>query len=308
MKDKTIETFNLTKIYKLKKRHESITAIDNVNLEVYNGEILGLLGPNGAGKTTFLKILCTLLTPTSGTATIYSYDIIKEQKKVKKFISLMLGIGMIYYRVTGWDNLEFFSKIYGVKNYKNKIIQLVKEFELYDWLNEYVENYSLGMRMKLAIIRTLLIDRPIVFLDEPTYSLDPKATKEMLQTISSLRNKNKTIILTTHRMHVASSLCDRIVLIKNGKIFKVDTTKNLKKLITDHLTIEIEIKENKNHLLKDLNSNNFIKKIINKEDGFIIYIKDNSYYQELFEIVKNYKILKFNEREVSLNDVFTTLL
>lgn len=308
MNDKTIETFNLTKIYKLKEKHKSITAVDNVNLDVFNGEILGLLGPNGAGKTTFLKMLCTLLSPTSGTATIYGYDIIKEQKKVKEFISLMLNIGMIYYRITGWDNLDFFSKIYGVKNHKNKIIQLAKEFNLYNWLNEYVENYSLGMRMKLAIIRTLLIDRPIAFLDEPTYSLDPKATNEMLQTILSLKNKNKTVILTTHRMHVANSLCDRIALIKDGKIIKVDTTSNLKKLITEHLKIEIDIKENKNHLLKDLNSSNFVKKIINKEDSFIIHLKDNSYYQELFEILKNYKILKFNEREASLNDVFTTLL
>jgi len=306
--NKIIETFDLTKEYKMKNKTEHIIAINKLNLNVYKGEILGILGPNGAGKTTLLELLCTLITPTSGYALVNGYNILKDQRKIKNCVCLMLGAEMIHYYVTGRDNLTYFSKIYDIKDYKKKIAQLGKEFDFSRWLDEYTESYSTGMRMKLALFRTLLIDRPILYLDEPTAGLDPKTTNYMIQKISLLKKQNKTTILSTHRMHVANSLCDRIALIKDGKIIKVDTTSNLKKLITEHLIIEIDIKENKNHLLKDLNSSNFVEKIINKEDSFIIHLKDNSYYQELFEIVKNYKILKFNEREASLNDVFTTLL
>ncbi len=308
MGKKIIETFDLTKRYRLKKRSKSILALNKINLEVYEGEILGILGPNGAGKTTLLELLCTIKKPTSGYALVNGYNILKQQKKVKDSIGLMLGSWMVYFYVTGRDNLTFFSKIYGIKNYKNKINELAKDFNFYSWLDEYTEYYSTGMRIKLCLMRTLLIDRKILYMDEPTSGLDPKVTRTIIQKILSLKKMNKTILFTTHRMHVANTICDRIALIKNGELFKIDTVKNLKKILIDRLNLEIDIKENKNQLMKDLKSNNFIEKIIPNATGFIIQIRDNSYYQEIFEIVRNYKILKFKEIEPTLDDVFTTLL
>lgn len=215
---------------------------------------------------------------------------------------------MTYYNVTGMDNLIFFSKIYGVKNYKEKIVQLAKDFGIYEWLNEYTEHYSWGMRLKLNLIRVLLIDRPILYLDEPTAGLDPNATKEIIGKILDLKKGKKTIILTTHRMHVANATCDRIALLKEGNIIKVDTTKNLKKSIMDRLLIEIEVKEKKDQLIKELQSTNFVEKITPNEYGLMAQFKSSSNYPEIFEIVKNYKITKFREIEPSLEEVFTTYL
>lgn len=308
MNEKVVETFDLTKIFELHKKNKTLKAVNNVNFDVRKGEILGLLGPNGAGKTTTIELLCTLKRPTSGTAKIYGYDVIKHKNKVKSFFALMLSGKMTYVQVTGYENLLFFSKIYGIKNHKEKIFQLAKEFGLQKWLDEYVNRYSKGMRMKLALIRTLLLDSPLLILDEPTHGLDPKVTKFLIQKIKMLKEEEKTILLTTHRMHVANELCDRIAFIKNGKIVGMDTTDNLKKLITDKLMVKIEVKENRNELINDLNSQNFVENIIPENNGFVVSITNNSHYPRVFEIVKNYKILKFKEIEPSLNDVFTTLL
>ena len=129
-KNKIIETFELTKIYHLKGKNDVVRALDNVNLAVNEGEIFGLLGPNGAGKTTLVQILTCLLQPTSGYATINGYNVLKNPLKIKKRIGLMLGAKMIYHRITGYDNLKFFCKIYGINNYKKRINEISKEFEL----------------------------------------------------------------------------------------------------------------------------------------------------------------------------------
>ena len=176
MSNNIIETFDLTKIYKLKGKRE-ITALNNVNISIERGEIFGLLGPNGAGKTTMIQILTTILQPTSGYATVDGFNVVKNPLKAKSRIALLLGSGMIYYRITGYDNLKFFCKIYKVPNYKEKIYEMAKNFGLEDWLNQYVEKYSSGMKMKLALCRTLLLNRKLLFLDEPTLGLDAKLKK-----------------------------------------------------------------------------------------------------------------------------------
>ena len=140
MTQKIIETFDLTKDYKL-KNGKSITALNKVNISIKEGEIFGLLGPNGAGKTTLISILTTLLQPTSGYAIIDGYNLIKNPNQAKSRISLMLESDMLYYRITGYDNLKFFCKIYGISNYKEKINNIAKEFGLEKWLNQYVENF-----------------------------------------------------------------------------------------------------------------------------------------------------------------------
>jgi len=308
MVKKIIETFDLRQVFRLKKRKKVIVALDKINIDVHEGEILGILGPNGAGKTTLIKDLCCLQTPTDGYAIVNGYNILKDKKDVKNSISLMLGSWMVYFHVTGRDNLNFFAKIYGIEDYEKKIKELGEEFEFSLWLDEYTDYYSSGMRMKLCLIRSLLIDRPIFYMDEPTTGLDPKATQYIVQKIMSLKDRNKTILLTTHRMNVANAVCDRIVLLKEGNVLKVDKTENLKKLILERLIIDISIEENMSQLIKDLKSNNFVEEITPTDNGFRVYVKDNSYYPQIFEIVKNYKILNFREYEPSLNEVFTTLL
>jgi ABC-2 type transport system ATP-binding protein len=233
-----IKIKNLTKTYQVKKKPKSfldklfpkqvpLLALNKINLEIKRGEIFGLLGPNGAGKTTLIQILCGLLQPSGGEVFIDGEVIEKNKKR----IGLMLGSTMIYYRLTGYDNLEYFARIYNVKNYKKKIHELAKLLGLENWLYEYVEKYSEGMKTKLALARTLIHNPDIILLDEPTLGLDPCISIEIREKILQLKQQGKTIILTTHYMEEAEYLSDRIGILNHGKLVVVNTTRNLKKLI-----------------------------------------------------------------------------
>ena len=208
--DTIIETFGLSKIYHLKGKDKNIKALEDVNISIKKGEIFGLLGPNGAGKTTFIQILTTLLHPTSGYALIDGYHLIKEAKNVKSKVALMLESDMLYYRLTAYDNLKFFCKLYKVSNYQQKINDMVKLLGIEDWLGQYVEHLSSGMKMKLALARTLLLERDILFLDEPTLGLDVKTVNLFIEII---KNVESTVIFTSHDLSVVEKLCDRIAFI-----------------------------------------------------------------------------------------------
>ncbi|MFW9895924.1 MAG: ABC transporter ATP-binding protein [Candidatus Thorarchaeota archaeon] len=220
-----IEIFNLSKDYKLKGKGNKIQALNNINLKIKKGEIFGLLGPNGAGKTTMVSILVTLLQPTSGYAMILGHNLLKEPWYVRENVGVMFGSEMIYHRLTGYKNLKFFCKLYGINNYREKINELTELFNIKNWLKEYVGNYSKGMKLKLALTRVLLIDPKILFLDEPMLGLDPKSVKDVIEILKSL---NKTILLTSHQMDIVQRICDKIAFLKQGTIVKVDTKKILK--------------------------------------------------------------------------------
>lgn len=305
MVNKIIETFNLTKIYKLKGKTKEINALDDVNISIEEGEIFGLLGPNGAGKTTMISILTTLLQPTSGYATIDGFNILKKPKRAKSRISLMLESDILYYRITGYDNLRFFSKLYLIPNYKEKIKSMAKEFGLENWLNQYVEKYSSGMKMKLALLRTLLLDRKILFLDEPTLGLDVKMVKFV---IDKLKETNKTIFITSHDMNVVEKLCHRVAFINYGKILKIGTQREVKQLIKGDIIIKIDISKNKNQLKQELNKQEFVDKTIDNENGLIINIKNRENYSDLFSILKNYSVQFIEEQQPSLEDLFLKLI
>ena len=274
-----IETFDLTKEYKLKTGGK-ILALDNINISINEGEIFGLLGPNGAGKTTLVSILSTLLQPSSGSAEIYGLDISKHgnAKKIKHKIGLMLGAEMVYFRMTGSDNLKFFSRIYRIKNSSQKIKEITTKLGIYDKLGEYVSSYSRGQKLRIALARVLLIEPEILFLDEPLLGLDPKTTRDL---ISILLKLNKTILLTSHQMHIVEQLCERIAFLNKGKVIKIDTQENYKKLISEFIRISFDIfeKDKKIELEKELNSLNYIKNISKRKDGFLITISLFQYQQ-----------------------------
>ncbi len=300
-----IETFDLTKIYKLKGSKGEILALNKVNLSIKEGEIFGLLGPNGAGKTTMVQILTTLLQPTSGYAIVDGYNILKKPKHVKNCVGLMLGSDMLYYRITGYDNLKFFCQIYHIPNYKEKIYKMADEIGLNNWLNQYVEHFSSGMKMKLALCRTLLLDPKILFLDEPTLGLDVKST---LFIINKLKNLNRTVFLTSHNMNVVEKLCNRIAFINKGKIVKIGDKNELKKLLQSEIKVELELNENNGQLKYELTQQEFINEIIETDFGFIISLKEREYYKDLFSILRKYTILRVKERETSIEDLFLKII
>lgn len=295
---------NLTKIYQLKGHKKEIKALDKINLAIEAGEIFGLIGPNGAGKTTLIEILTTLKQPTSGHVMIDGIDLIKKPKLAKSRLSLMLGNSMLYHRMTGYDNLKFFCKIYKVPNYKKKIPDLVEEFELTKWLNQYVEYYSSGMKMKLALCRTLLLERKIMFLDEPTLGLDVK-TKSFI--INKLKKSNKTIFLTSHDMSIVDKLCDRIAFINNGNIIRIGTKKQVKQLFQKGVIIEIDILKNKESIQDSLENQPFITDLVKTEKGFEIRLNSRENFQNLLQLLVKYKILGIREQETTLENLFLEL-
>ena len=302
MTDNIIETFDLSKIYYLKRKDKYVNALDDVNISIKRGEIFGLLGPNGAGKTTLIQILTTLLRPTSGYAIIDGYHLLKNTKKVKSKVALMLESDMLYYRLTAYDNLKFFCKMYEVHNYQQKINDMVKLLGIENWLNVYVEKLSSGMKMKIALARTLLLERDILFLDEPTLGMDVKTVNLFIDII---KNSEGTIIFSSHNLSVVEKLCHKIAFIDKGKILKIGTQEEIKNLAGSEILIEITISSKKQDLISKLNSYNFIANIIEpRKNVILIRLKERAHYKDLLSLISDYEIIKIKEIENSLEDLF----
>jgi ABC-2 type transport system ATP-binding protein len=219
-----IETHGLT------KQFNRFTAVDHIDLNVRRGEIYGFLGPNGAGKSTTIRMLCTLLKPTSGTATVAGFDIDRDANEVRKRIGLVSEKLIMYTRLTAEQNLVFFGKLYGVDNseLKSRVEELLDMVKLMPFKDRSVGGFSSGMRQRMNVIRALIHDPEIIFLDEPTTALDPQSTKFVRDTILQLKAEGHTIILTTHIMEEADELSDRISIIDHGKLMATGTVAELK--------------------------------------------------------------------------------
>jgi len=219
-----IETDGLT------KKFGSFTAVDHVDLAVRRGEIYGFLGPNGAGKSTTIRMLCTLLRPTSGTATVAGFDVDSEANEVRRRIGLVSEKLIMYTRLTAEQNLMFFGKLYGIDNaeLRPKIQELLDLVKLTPFKDRSVGGFSSGMRQRMNVIRALIHDPEIIFLDEPTTGLDPQSTKFVRDTILDLKREGHSIILTTHIMEEADELSDRISIIDHGKLMATGTVPELK--------------------------------------------------------------------------------
>jgi len=220
-----IETDDLT------KRFNNFTAVDQIDLNVQKGEIYGFLGPNGAGKSTTIRMLSTLLTPSSGSARVSGYDIVHQAGQVRKKIGLVSEKLIMYPRLTAFENLMFFGSLYDIDrdSLLDKTNQLLDMVQLTSYKDRVVGGYSSGMRQRLNVIRALLHDPEIIFLDEPTTALDPQSTRFVRDLVKELKAMGHTIVLTTHIMEEADELSDTISIIDHGKIISTDTPGNLKK-------------------------------------------------------------------------------
>ena len=217
-----IETTNLTKKFKDK------TVVENLNLQIKQGELFSLLGTNGAGKTTTIKMLTTLLSSTYGQIFINGLDIKKDAQKIKNIINMSPQETAIAPNLTVEENLEFMAGVYQIKNKKEKIDSLIKTFKLDEVLKQKAKTLSGGWQRKVSIAISLINDPQILFLDEPTLGLDVIARKELWDVINSLKGKI-TIILTTHYMEEAESLSNRIGIMTKGKLIAIGTAKELMK-------------------------------------------------------------------------------
>ena len=241
-----IETHNLTKSY------NSIKAVDQLNITVESGEIFGLLGPNGAGKTTTVSMLCTILKPTSGTATVNGFDIIREANKVRKSIGIVFQDPSIDDRLTGRENLYMHANLYGVptSEQKERINRILKLIELEDRADNLLRTYSGGMRRRLELGRGLIHYPKVLFLDEPTVGLDPQTRDHIWRYIKELKQAHEiTVVLTTHYMDEADRLSHRIAIMDHGKIVVLDSQQKLKDTLEGDV---IAVKANNLDVLSEL--------------------------------------------------------
>jgi daunorubicin resistance ABC transporter ATP-binding subunit len=225
---------------KLTKKFGDFSAVDQVSFSVMDGEVFGFLGPNGAGKTTTINMLCTLMQPTEGKATIGGYDVVREADEVRKKIGVVTEKLIMYDQLTALENLKVFGKLYDVPDQElnRRAEELVKLIDLWDWRNSKVGSFSSGMRQRLNFARALIHNPKILFLDEPTVGLDPATARNIREIIAKFNRDGCTIILTTHQMEVADQLSHRISIIDNGKIIALDTPENLKAKVGPEATLE----------------------------------------------------------------------
>lgn len=229
-----IKVDSVTKVYEttrksgwLRKEKQQVAAVDNLNLEFNRGEIIGLLGLNGAGKTTTIKMLSTLLEPTSGSITIDGLDIVKERRTIQGRINMISGgERMLYWRLTGRENLLYFGRMYGLdeKLIRVRSENLLEEIGLTEAADIPVERYSKGMKQRLQIARGMINDPEYLFLDEPTLGLDAPIARQLRIMVKRLAaEKGKGILLTSHYLQEVEELCDRVYVIDRGKLILCDT-------------------------------------------------------------------------------------
>jgi ABC-2 type transport system ATP-binding protein len=258
--DYAIVTRDLTKTYTSKIRgpeqrasffqrtNRIVTAVDNLNLEIRRGELFGLLGRNGAGKTTLVKILCTLLPPDEGTASVNGFDVVKQQMQVKRSIGTIFSVGErgFFWRLTGFSNLEFYAAINNVprRGRKERIMEVLDLVGMKDNAFEVFQKYSGGMKRKLALARALLPDPPILLLDEPTTGLDVVSSRSIREFIRGdlSRKAGKTVLYTTHYIEEAAQICDRVAIMHRGRIIALDTPDVLRGMAKKGEALDVVVK------------------------------------------------------------------
>jgi ABC-2 type transport system ATP-binding protein len=301
---------HLTKIFREKNR--SVTAVNDISLEVRKGEIFGLLGPNGAGKSTLIRILTTLLTPTSGTACVDTYDIMRDPEKIRSIIGVCPQNSTLDVELTAYDNLEFYGKLVNVddRNLDRRIWELLQMTELTDRAHMKVQTFSGGMRRKLEIVRAFIHHPLILFLDEPTIGLDPEARHEVWQQIAKLNQEKTTIILTTHYMDEAEKLCNRIAFVDKGRLIALDVLENLKQLIPAGDLIEIGFDGHDDRILPVFRENSLINSAEVNGQKLVISAKNGSkVLPEIIGVFEKFSIpmTSISIRSPSLEDVFIHL-
>ena len=301
-----IDSMPIIKVENLIKRFGNITAVNDISFEVKEGTIFGFLGPNGAGKTTTINILCTLLSPTSGKASIAGHDCMKEPSEVRKAIGIVFQDTTLDKDLTAYENLIFHAYLYNVAKgeMKQRVDDALRFVDLYERKNDLVKKFSGGMKRRLEVARGLIHRPRVLFLDEPTLGLDPQSRTKLWEFISELPEKhNVTIFMTTHYMEEAE-VCDRIAIIDNGKIISMGSPDELKKAVGGDV-IYIRTTDNTS-----------AKKEIEKLFKFEVSEKDSELYMTcamgdtcIPEVIRTIgeKVLSVRLQRPTLNDVFLKL-
>lgn len=265
-------------------RYGDLLAVDHINFNVAEGEILGFLGPNGAGKTTTVKMLTGQMRPKEGKASLLGMDITQKTEKVQEQIGVCFEIANLYEQMTGIENLNLFAQLFGVKNFDART--LLDRVGLGERGKDRVEGYSKGMKQRLMVARALVNSPRILFLDEPTEGLDPVSAESIRNLIVDEAKKGATIFLTTHDMLEADRLCDRVAFIEKGRIAALDTPHNLKQQYGKRM----------------------VKAQVSGRDGKLesreIVLDTDATAADLQRLFNDEKVVTIHSEEASLEDIF----
>jgi len=304
-KKRMIETRGLT------KRFNSFTAVDRVDMHVEEGEVYGLLGPNGAGKSTIIRMLTTLSRPSEGSAKVAGYDIVRDAKKVRETVGMVSEKMIMYDRLTAYENLRLFSKLYNVpkKEMEDRISELLKTVNMTKWADTQIGKFSTGMKQRINVIRALVNMPRIVFMDEPTLGLDPQSTTDIRGLIRKMNDEQGlTIVLTTHIMNEADVLCDRIGLIDRGVISAVGSPQELKSRITEkgNTVVDLDVLAPPPNAYKMFQGLDYVKNSSQKENMVKVIVTREDAFQELIAASTGFglKLRNASVNQPSLEDVF----
>jgi ABC-2 type transport system ATP-binding protein len=228
-----ISTEALSKQFKRGKKEEPITAVEDLTLTVSEGEVFGFLGPNGAGKTTTVRMLTSLIAPTSGRAVVNGFEVGRQDQEIRRCVGILTETPGMYDRLSALKNLTIFARLYGVRDAAGQVEKYLRMLGLWERRFDEVGSFSKGMRQKLAIARALLHEPRVLFLDEPTSGLDPEAARLVRDFIAELKKSGTTIFMCTHNLDEADRLCDRIAIFKS-RLISVDSPENLHRQLFGH--------------------------------------------------------------------------
>ncbi|MEV6409939.1 ABC transporter ATP-binding protein [Kribbella sp. NPDC051718] len=300
----------------LKRTRKDVEAVKGVSFQIEQGELFGLLGPNGAGKTTTIKMLITLLLPTSGQATVLGHDVVSDVREVRRRIGYVFGGDRgLYERLNGLDNLRYFAELYGVeaRDQKRRIGELLELVGMAGREKERVEGYSRGMKQRLHIARGLLHDPDVLFLDEPSIGIDPVGARELRATIGGLKAQGKTVLLTTHYMFEADELCDRIAVIRSGQIVAEGTPNELKRKVSSGRVVEIETYGVTEEAVASAGKVAGVRSVVTEERGQLQVLlvqcqQDTDPTQAVLAGLGDVRVGRVNAREPTLEDAYVELV
>ncbi|WP_209624870.1 ABC transporter ATP-binding protein [Methanobacterium petrolearium] len=294
----------MIKIDSLTKSFGHIKALDNLNLEIEKGELLGIIGPNGAGKTTTIRIICCILQPNSGEVTVGGYSIYHDQIKIKSMIGYLPEEPNLYERFKARDLLRYFGELYGVpKNQLNgRINELLELVGMENRAEDRINTFSKGLRQRIGIARALIHDPEVIIFDEPTMGLDPATSRTIRNFIKKLKG-DKTVILCTHYMDEADLLCDRVAILNQGRICDIGTPKYLKEKIHGDIILEVRVHEPEKIDTQRITSFESVRGVNLEGDQFLISMHNREDISKIIDIFGS-QAFSVNTKEPTLDDVF----
>lgn len=308
--DFAIQVDHLVKVFPSRK-HAGVKAVDDISFQVKKGEIFGLLGPNGAGKTTIVKILTTILRPTSGSAAVYGYDVRTDPLSVRKQIAVVLQETAVETLFSVRDNLLIFGYLHGLSGEAilKRIEQVLDQFGLKEKSKEKAQDLSLGMRRRLQVAKVFMVDSPVLFLDEATTGMDPIIKRQTLDSIRRLANEGRTIVLTTQLLAEAEALCDNLIILNQGKTIASGNLEKLRTLATRRFHVSVTFADTSPEAFEAIRRLNPLSISISDRTVDMVFSgEETTILGHLQSISEKWRLDHFEVRGADLEEIFVELL